>query len=267
MERYKHMKPAVLIATITWQLTLNLNEGGKRHTLDGEVMDLQKMTAKLVDKPEFTLESQQLCRTRAACAFWFDSFELVCSIMEANGYHEFLSEKQSPGLCSYGLRSPLYHMCIVLHLGGAIHHRPKGETEAAEPGGGISEEDQKLGSPRRCFYATHRAADSSRLGISRWKTHERKEEFLRSLSYLLEGLAHERCAAHAQRIGDRNEARYHFGRALLLYREREAFEKVDHLEPLVSGLMEEVSERLSSPRSLRPLVSPGGTNKPLPPQL
>ena len=57
-----------------------------------------------------------------------------------------------------------------------------------------------------------------------------------------QGLAHERVAAHALRMGDNNEARYHYRLALDLYTEWGALGKVSHLEPLISNLMAEESE-------------------------
>ena len=265
MERHKFTKQADL-ATVTWQRVFNLMHGGNKNVLDGEYCDLEKLTKKWSEKPQFALQLHHLIRCRAQCAFWFDDFNQVCAIMEENGYDDFLPEKQQPGIL---VICTVYIFCALSCVS-------------------VSREttDKKKKSKRRkqALKFFSRISSYAKKGVVQVQHAEPlieaelasldgKPSVARSkyeVSILLAGrsgktnfqaLAHERCGAHAARQKDGNEARYHYGRALELYREWGAKGKARHLEEKVRGLMSEATEAFqvnpsSAPEASVPLFVP-----------
>jgi hypothetical protein len=257
MKRYQFTKQADL-ASVTWQRVINLMQGGKKNVLDGDHCDLKELTKKWSEKPQFALQLHHLLRCRAQCAFWFDDFDQVCTIMEENGYDDFLPEKQQPGIL---VICTVYVFCALSCVSVARESN-----------------DKKLKSKRlkqtKKFFS--RISGYAKKGVVQIQHAEPlieaelaslggKPELAKSkyeVAILLAGrsgktnfqaLAHERFAAHYASRDEGNDARYHYGNALQLYREWGAYAKADHLEEKIEGLMAEATALFTN---AQPTASP-----------
>ena len=239
MESLNQTKP-VLCARMSWQLVLNLVQGG--HELGDDVLDVKAVIAQVTENRQYALECIHLHRTKLACAFWYDQFQVVCSIMEQTGYNKFLPEKEKPGLAHHG---QMYIYCALSCISVARSLQDPGEKRRRRIQATKFLSKFQSWSSRGNLAVQHaEVLVKAELASLDGNPQEAEKDY--EIAILLagrngfsnyQGLAHERCAAHALRVGDMNEARYNYRRALDLYTEWGALGKVAHLEPLISSIM------------------------------
>jgi predicted ATPase len=233
-----HNQTKILYFTkMVFQLAFNLaNPRTARHVLSGHIMNELDFAAQIKDKPECVQEWAHLHRFKTIAAFWFGEHALVTRIIEDQNYHKYYMESFNPGLPGI---YPLYTYCALSCIamfrktGIQSHKRramkfykkiklwvQKGNCNVRHSQFLIEAELASLGTQAD-------AKEQYRIAIliaSRWNLTSEQ------------GLAHEKLADYCVRLGDLEDANFHYQRAIELYEVWGALGKTEHLRQTMASL-------------------------------
>lgn len=217
-----------------WQCALNLVDGTSgRGILNGDIMDEAEMIAEIENDKSDGQTIYNLMRLKILGCFWFKEYGNVVKIVEEMGFQKGTLEKALPGL---NMTAATYFHCALscLSVAREKQERKKGKYRSmarffhsrikhwCQNGNPNSQHYEPLieaefltfkadnGDAKRMYERSIQLA--GRLGI----THD-------------QALAHERLAENCQRLGYQNDAKYHFERALELFKDWGANARADIL--------------------------------------
>ncbi|KAL3929618.1 MAG: hypothetical protein SGARI_004701, partial [Bacillariaceae sp.] len=246
-ESHKHEKQLTL-TKISWQYALNLSQEERSvdsHKIKGSVFDEDSYIEKTQGQLQYALELQHLQRAKIFSAFWFHKHDLVVELMRASEYQDFVPETYGPGLTGHG---PVYFncslSCVSLARSSASKAIRKKHLAVAKK---FLDKKFKVwsnkGNPNVMVYENLLAAE-----IADVEGKASKAKKLYESAILLAGkwtltnyraLSHELAGESAQRLGDDEDARYHYDHAIELFEEwgakwraNKLKKKVEELTPL-----------------------------------
>jgi hypothetical protein len=233
-----HQQDKVLRNTLfAFQLVSNLaKRGSQRHVLTGEIMDERKFEALGKGNRGLIHDWVHYNRHKVYAAFWFGEHQLVTELIERENYDKFSIEKVSPGLPG------VFTMYAHCALSSISMYRKSGTKKHKNWANVFFKRIRDLvrkGNKNVRHFEALIKAELATLGKKWMRRGHRDPTSLYEVAILLAGrwgltsdhaLAHERVADYAMSIGEMDDAKYHYSKALELYADWGAYGKVQHLQ-------------------------------------
>jgi predicted ATPase len=250
-----HHDKILRFTLVNFQLVFNLaNSGSHRHILTGKLMDETKLEALVRGNSDCTLDWIHYSRHKLQAAFWFGEHQLVADIIEREGHHKFAIEKINPGDPAM---LPMYVQCALSSVSvyrktGAKKHKKRAVIfhqkikDMIRRGNKNVIHSEALIKAELCGLTVRRRTKRAKIvaknvanAAGRGGAGGDPAPHCYDQAIVLAGrlgltsdqaLAHERAADYALGIGDMNDAKYHYEKALVLYADWGARGKVEQLE-------------------------------------
>ena len=224
-----------------WQYTLNMIQGGDpRKILNGEIMNEAEMVAEIERDNADGQTMFNLTRYKIQGCFWFKDYEYAVELVEKMDFHKGAFEKSLPGI---NVHSQCYIASALSCISVArIKKEKKNGKHAKMAHFFLSrfKEWNKKGNPNTHYHQALLEAEFLSLGKDDGAAKRMYESAINIAGRMGvtqdQALAHERLAEHCMRLSYENDARYHFDRAVELYKHWGACARTDLLSSEFTGV-------------------------------